>query len=382
MAHGTAGGISWPTYRRILSKHRFFIILSASGVLVGSAIISLFIPDTYTATARVLPPCEDGTVKARILSEMPYSSNGLSENLLGVKTNALLWAELLKTRSLHESVIKHFDMKQVFGTTIMCEAREILAGKISVEKSRAGILSIHVEDSQPETAAKIANVLVHELDRLNRELDTTQWQRTRAFIEERLKATREELMQSEERLRAFNETSKAVKLDYQSRTLIETIGTTRGQLLAKEVELGSLMQYADAQNPKVVLLRTEVENLRKRIDELEGKTGQDRTRMNGVLIPPAKMAGVTMQYTRLVRELKVQEMLFDQLSQQYEVARVQEAKNCPVLLVLEQATPPDKPSGFRKPKIIFFSTSAAVFLAALSVIILEKNPFTREKRLP
>src|SRR3990170_4816550 len=95
----------------------------------------------------------------------------------------------------------------------------------------------------------------------------------RVFVEDRLKEAKVELTKAEETIKGFQEKNRAYKLDDQSRAIIEAMGTIKGQLMAKEVELQTLLSYATSNNPQAEILTTQVKELSERLRELEeGKT--------------------------------------------------------------------------------------------------------------
>ena len=146
------------------------------------------------------------------------------------------WLAILKSETIRDAVIQRFDLIKVFKAKSMEDARNTLNGMVKVSKSKEGIISITVEDRDPQ-AATLANGFVEELDKINKGLVTTSGRRMRVFVEDRLKEAKVELTKAEETIKGFQEKNKAYKLDDQSRAIIEAIGTIKGQLMAKEIIL-------------------------------------------------------------------------------------------------------------------------------------------------
>src|SRR3990170_5612514 len=184
----------------------------------------------------------------------------------------------------------------------------------------------------------------------------------RVFVEDRLKEAKVELTKAEETIKGFQERNRAIKLDDQSRAVIEAMGTVKGQLMAKEVELQTLLSYATPNNPQAEILSTQVRELRERLRELEeGKTNPDNSSQKDLFIPTAKIPNLSLQYVRLLRDAKVQQTLYELLTQQYEMARIQEAKDTPTVQVLDEAKVPERKIKPRKRQIVMLAIVTAIF---------------------
>src|SRR3990172_4270122 len=192
------------------------------------------------------------------------------------------------------------------------------------------------------------------------------------FVEERLKGAKDELRTSEEAIRGFHERNKALKLDDQSKAVIEAMGTVKGHLMAKEVELQTLLSYATPNNPQAEILSTQVKELSERLRELEeGKTNPGSPSQKDIFIPTAKIPNLSLQYARLLRDAKVQQTLYELLTQQYEMARIQEAKDTPTVQVLDEAKVPERKSKPSRRQIVMLATITAGFFAIFLAFFLE-----------
>ncbi|MDO8426872.1 MAG: GNVR domain-containing protein, partial [Deltaproteobacteria bacterium] len=257
------------------------------------------------------------------------------------------------------------------GKDTLDETRKKLDKRVSVEETKEEIVTVTVEDEDPHTAAEMANALIEELDKINKGAVMTSGQRMRAFVEKRLIESKEDLSRIERDLKSFQERNKAVKLDDQSKAIIEAIGSVKGQLMAKEVELDILLSYAAPTNPQVQLLKAEVEGLQNKLDELEGGKKGNPGGSSNIFIPTDRIPDLSFQYVRLFRDAKVQETLFELLTQQYEMARIQEAKDSPTVQVLDYATPPDKKSRPKRALIAAFSTISGFFFSLFMAFFVE-----------
>ena len=214
----------------------------------------------------------------------------------------------------------------------------------------------------------MANAFVDELDKINREVVVSSGRRMRIFVEKRLDDVKVNLAQTEESMKEFQEKFKAIKLDDQSKATIEAVGLIKGKLMAKEVELQTLLSFATSNNPQVEMLRAEIKALKKGIRELEG-TISDKT--SDIVIPTSKIPGLGLKYARLLREFKIQETLFELLTQQYEMSRIQEAKDSPTVQVLDRALVPEKRSKPKRKRIVILSVFLSAFLSIFLGFFLE-----------
>ena len=358
-------------YWRVLVKRKLIIGLIVAIAIIASVIYALTLPPIYASTASILPPQEGGGAGG-ILSQLSGGLGGLAGSFLGVQTPAGQWMAILKSRTIKETIIQRFGLMKIFEAKTMEEAITTLDGMVKISKSKEEVISITVEDKDPKKAAALANAFVEELDRVNKGMVTTSGRRMRVFIEKRLNEAKIELTKAEEAIKAFQEGNRAVKLDDQSRAILEAIGTVKGQLMAKEVELQAMLSYATPNNPQAEILKTQVEELTEKLRELgEGKKKPGNPSSQDIFIPTAKIPDLALRYARLLREAKVQQTLYELLTQQYEMARIQEAKDTPTVQVLDEAKVPELKSKPSKRQIVMLSAITAGFFAIFLAFFLE-----------
>lgn len=359
-------------YWRVLIKHQRLIGQIAGAAFVTSVIVSLFLPKIYASTASILPPQQEGSsLGLGIASRLPEGLGGLAASL-GTKSPADVWMGILKSQTVRDALIHRFNLRQLYQAKTIEDARKALDQRVRVVKSKEDIVLITVEDRSPQRAADIANAFVEELDRLNRRSVMTAGKRMRVFIEERLNEAKGDLVRTEEAVRTFQEHNRAVKIDEQSKAIFQAIGMVKGQLMAKEVELQTMLSYATPDHPQVGILQTQAEELKERLRELEeGKRKPDNPSPKDSFIPTAKMPDLALQYARFLRDAKVQETLYGLLTQQYEIARIQEAKDSPTVQALDTAKAPEKAVKPNKRQIVLLSTLLATLGAVFLSFFLE-----------
>jgi tyrosine-protein kinase Etk/Wzc len=352
-------------YWNVLIRNKFRIGAVALIALVISYLVTFFLPRTYVSTACILPPQKSVSSGIGIGSSLPDGLNDMARNFMGVITTTNLWIGILKSQTLLDEIISRFNLNDVYAEETLEDSRKVLKNRVVIKRSREDIICISVEDEKPERAAELANAFVDELDKKNKSMVMTDGKRVRVFVEKRLLEAKESLENAEDQFRAFQEKNKAVRLDEQSKAIINAIGEVKGQLIGKEVELQTLRSYQTANHPKVDILQTEVKELKKRLDELEeGKQESLGTSNEDIFIPTIKIPNISVQYARLVRNVKVQETLYEFLTTQFEMARIMEAKDSPTIQVLDVARIPERPIKPRGKFIVLLSTFLAVFVAA------------------
>ncbi len=359
----TAEEISLLDYGRRLYKRRRLIASIVAAAVIGAAVVSGFLPKIYAATASVLPPQPEPASPL-----MP--SGGLRDttpSLFGNPKPSDLWVAILKDQSIADAIIGRFRLRERYGAASLEDARAALAARVKVEGSKEGIVSVSVEERDPRLAADMANAFVDELDRMNRRAVTTAAGRMRLFVERRLVETRAALAAAEDRLKLFQERNRTLKLEDQSAAVIQAFGGLKATLAAKQVELDTLLSYATASHPQVAVLKEEVGALREQLRQIE----QGQRGASDIFLPTDRVPDLGVQYARLLREVKYQEALLELLTQQYEMARIQEAKDTPTLQILHAATVPERKAKPSRRRIVLVALAASLFAGVFTAFCLE-----------
>ena len=364
-------------YWKALAARKRLVGLVVGVCFSASVVVSLLLPKTYASTASVLPPQDDSTLAPTLLSQLPSSLTGIASGLLGTSSTSDTWVGILGSQTVRDEIIRRFNLREVYGDDYIEDVRTDLGKAVTIDETKEGIVTVTVEDRDPKRAADMANAFIEELDRVNKKVATTSGGRIRVFVKRRLEETEKDLAGAEEEIKAFQEKNGAVRLDDQSKAIIDTIGAVKGQLMAKEVELQTLLSYATPNNPNVQVLSASVSELKGQLRDLEqGK----RVKGKSIFIPTDKFPDLTLQYARLLRDAKVQETLFELLTQQYEMARIQEAKDSPTVQVLDTAKPAEKKARPKRTLIVAVSTLLSLILAAGAALFIElgKRPSSRD----
>lgn len=345
--------------KAMLQRKKLIGVITLSACVL-SVVLSLILPKVYAAKASILPPQQDSSITSVLQSS---SLGSLAGGLLGSKSQSDLWVGILKSQTVMDAVIERFNLRELYSTKTIEDTRKKLLKNVIIEKTQEEIISVTVEDKDPKRAADMANAFVDELDKVNGGSVTTSGQRMRVFVEKRLKDAKANLATIEDQIKSFQEKYGAVKIDDQSKVVMEAMGEIKGQIMAKEVQFQTLLSFAAQSNPQVQLLKTELVEFRARLSELENGTAS-----NGIFLPTSKIPEISVNYVRLLRDAKVQETLFELLTQQYEFARMQEASDSSTVQFLDSAKPPEKRSKPKRSLIVlagiflgFFGSAGYVF---------------------
>ncbi len=310
--------------------------------------ISLLMANIYTAKTTFLPPQQNQSGAAAALTSLGGLA-GLAGGALGVKSPDEMYVAFLHSETLQNDVIGQLKLQSLYEQKTLSDTRSVLKGKvrISVDK-KAGLISIEADDKSPAAAAQLANVYIEKLRKLLERLAVTDAQQRRVFFEKLIAKTKEALSIAELASIKAQETSGIVSLDAQTTSAIKISAELRAQIALREVQIQVMSSYATSQNADIQRLMAELAGLRKQLDKLEQGTNQNQS---------TGKSSDALANLRAFREVKYQEAVLETLIKQYELARIEEAKEGPLIQQLDIATPPEQKS---KPK-----RSTIVIMAAM-----------------
>ena len=363
-------GVEWLW---LLWEHRRRLFRIAVCALLASTLIAFLIPARYESTSQLMPPDNQSTSGlASVAASMSGAAGGLggiAGELLGLKSTSDTFVGILSSRTVQDKLIQQFELKKVYGVRRMQDARTALANHTNISVDRKSqIISITVTDKNPQRAAAMTQAYVEELNRLVAELSTSSARRERIFLEGRLQAVSHDLEESEKDFSQFASKNTAIDVKEQGKAMVEAAAMLQGQLIAAESEYEGLKQiYADS-NPRVRSVKARADELKHQLEKLGGK-GESATSVSdqpGDSMYPSirKLPLLGVGYADLYRRTKIQEAVLETLTKEYELAKVQEAKEIPTVKVLDVANVPDKKSFPPRLLIILMGTALAMTAAS------------------
>lgn len=361
-------------YLRAWWNNRFLLLKAAFVSLIGAIIIAFLIPTRYQAVTRLMPPGgETGTLGMLAAMSGKTSSSmlsGLANDLLGGQNSGALFVGILGSRTVQDSLIDKFQLRRIYHDSKIEDARSDLAKHTDISQDRkSGIISIAVTDHDPTRAAEMAQTYVEELDRLVAQVSTSSARRERIFLEGRLKAVRADLDAASKRFSDFASKNTAIDIPTQGKAMLEAAATLQGQLIAAQSELEGLKQIYTDTNVRVRAAEARVSELNKKLNEIGRGDDQNNSDKEHPLYPSIRelpILGVT--YADLYRQTKIEETVYELLTQQYELAKIEEAKEIPSVEVLDAAVVPTKKSFPPRTVIIILGMIAGLMFAMLWIV--------------
>jgi uncharacterized protein involved in exopolysaccharide biosynthesis len=342
-------------------------------------LVAFLVPSRYESSTRLMSPDMRGSASEALLTGLLSRSGGsgglvgLGANLLGIDNTGAVFIGVLHSRSVADSLVKKFDLRKVYHDRRDQDAREDLADRTDISEDRkTDIITIAVEDRDPRRAADLAAAYVDELNRLLAQVNTSSAHRERVFIEERLKVVRQELGIAAKELSDFSTKNTTLDPKEQGKAMVGAFVTLQGELIAYETQLRGLQQIYSDNNVRVRSLVARIGELRHQLEQLRGSgatplpgagDGDDSSYPSFRQLP-----ALSVTYADLYREVKLREVVFETLTQQYEMAKIAEAKEIPSVKVLDPANLPEKKSGPPRLLITLFGVILSFALAAVFVI--------------
>jgi capsule polysaccharide export protein KpsE/RkpR len=338
---------------RSLLNQRHIIQRAALAGLVFGLFLALVLPKSYESTTQLMPPDNQSSSGMAMLAALSAKTGSglapLAGDLLGVKSSGALFIGILRSATVEDRLIERFNLRSVYGVQYMQSARTKLTENTVISEDRkSGIISINVTDRDPKRAAAIAQAYVEELNQLVAELSTSSAHRERVFLEERLTSVKRDLDQASQDFSQFASKNKTIDIKEEARAMLQGAATIEGELIAAESQLKAMQAIYTDNNIRVRTVQARIAELRRQMQKLGGSASEkpgspvDSADSTHPSLHNLPLLGVT--YADLYRRMQIQETVYETLTQQYELAKVQEAKETPSVKVLDPAKVPEHKS--------------------------------------
>lgn len=338
----------------VLVKFRRVVIGAPLVAAIISTLVSMMMPNVYQSTTKLLPPQQAQSGAAALLSQLGGMSS-LAAGVAGIKNPNDLYIGMLSSRTVADRLISNFGLTKVYDSDSQEETRKELASNTIINSGKDGLITITVEDVNKKLAMQLANGYVDELRQLTKKLAVTEAGQRRMFFEQQLELAKNNLATAEIKLKSALNTHGVTSVDAESRALVETVARMRAQVSAKEIQLGAMRAFVTPSNPAYQQVQQELSSLRAELSKLEnGRPNSGNTK---------ESSGSTqgLENIRTLRDVKYYQMLYELLAKQYEVARLDEAKDASLIQVLDQAVEAERKSKPRRAVIIILSSLFALF---------------------
>lgn len=346
----------------VLAKHKKLVLALPFVVAVLAAGISLLLPNIYTGTTRILPP--QGQSSSSALLAQLGGLAGLAGGVPGIKNPNDLYVGMLKSRTVADNLIQRFDLNTLYDEDYQSNTRKKLEKMTAITSGKDGIITIEADDKDPKRAAELANGYVDELFKLTKVLAVTEASQRRLFFERQFEQARDNLAKAEAAAWQAMDKGGLVQVEGQGRAIIENTARLRGQITVKEVQIGAMRTFATDSNPDLKLAQQELESMKRELARIEGTSGRKSAHER-------ENDNSGIDSVGLLRNVKYQETVYELLAKQFELAKIDEAKDSAVVQVMDKAIVPDRKSKPWRSLIVLISALAALFIGILWVFVCE-----------
>ena len=346
----------------VWKRRRLLIGAVGAGILLSVA-AAFLIPKKYQSTVRLMPPDPQARAGYALLASalggtQAASASGLS-SLVSTRSPNAVFLAILESRTAQDDLINRLDLRKEYRERYYADTRHILSNRTKIDEDRkSGVLTLTVTDGNPGRARDLAAAYVDELNRLVVAIDTSAAHRERVFLEERLKGIKEDLDSASRQLSQFSSRNATMDVQTQARVMLEATAKLQGELIAAQTELRGLQSIYTADNARVRQEQARVNTLQGELRKLDGSQGSDSGDLEtGQLYPSLRelpLLGVT--YTDLYRRATIQQTIYEILTKQYEVAKVEEAKEIPAVKVLDAPDYPERRSFPKRWLVVLLGT--------------------------
>lgn len=363
---------------RLLWLKRRFLLRSAGVGLICATLAAFLIPKRYVSTARLMPPDSQSTSSLALVSALSGQSGllgGLAGNFLGIQSTGDLFVGVLRSRTVEEELVDRFALQKIYGTSLKDVARQDLEENTAITEDRkSGIIALSVTDRDPRRAAAVAAAYIDELNKLITQLSTSSAHRERLFLEGRLKTVNQDLEAAEKNFSQFASKNGTIDISEQGKAMVEAGATLEGELIAAQSELQGLKEIYTENNVRVRATEARVSELHRQLDKLGGtansvsSNGQGAAPTDPTYPSLRQLPILGVPFADLYRQLKVEETVYETLTKEYELAKVEEAKETPAVKVLDPPDVPERKSYPPRLLLMILGTFAAFGLGVFWIL--------------
>lgn len=374
MQHGS-GDIGLVDVLIVLAKRKRLVLgLPLAAALTATA-ISFALPPAYRASTTILPPQQSQGGAAALLSQLG-GAGGMVASATGIKNPNDLYVGMLQSRRVADVLVQRFALREVYDTPSFEKARKMLAMRTSIVAGKDSMITVTVQDGDRERVAQLANSYISELVGLTRSLAITEAAQRRAFYERQLEQAKDNLASAEQEMKKALDTRGVISVDSESRALVETMGRLRAQISLKEIQFDAMKAFVTPRHQDYKRAQEELVSLRAELGRLENGRGTSAGGSSG---------REGLENIKILRDVKYNQTLYELLAKQYEVARLDEARDAPVVQVLDAAVAPERKSS-PQPVLIGIATGVIALFVAIALALagefktrMDRNAAFRQK---
>jgi tyrosine-protein kinase Etk/Wzc len=366
-----------------LARRKVLIFKTTVAFAFLAIIISFLLPKKYTALTTILPPQQSSSLSSALLSQMGSlgSLASAAGGGLGLKNPNDMYVSMIESRTVEDAMVKRFHLLERYKAKFPSDARKAFEAHRDVKAgAKDGLINISIVEKDPNLAAEMANAYVEEFQKLSSTMAITEASQRRLFFQQQLEQAKNQLADAEEDLKRTEQKTGLIELDSQARALIESGASLRAQVAAKEVQIQGMQSFATEQNPELRVAQQELEGLKVQLAKLGGSSDPNARE---IVVPKGQVTEAGLIYVRKYRDVKYYETIFEILARQFEMAKLDEAKQGALIQVVDRAVPPDRRSSPKRGLIVIGATALGLFFGVVLALITEglgnARPDDREK---
>jgi uncharacterized protein involved in exopolysaccharide biosynthesis len=370
-------------------QNRLWLGQVARWALFVSTVLVFLIPNKFESVTRVLPsdslPHTGGVLSSLAGLNGDASPGSSASSLidfaseaLGTRNNGALYVALLDSRTVHENLVRRFDLMKVYGVKSMQAARTTLEDRADIKEDRKSfVITIKVKDTDKQRARDLAQGYVEEANKLLAHVTTSSAGQQRMFLEQRLVQVKNDLEVAEKNFSQYASKNATLDVPEQTRAMVESGAVLEAQVIAAQSELEGLQQIYTSNNVRVRSAQARLAELKRRVQEMGGSANGAPASAPGAnsdqLYPAIRQLPVLgVEWADLYRQVKIGETVFELLTTQYELAHMEEARETPVLNIVDAANVPEKKVFPPRLLLLLGFTLFAVSMGALWILAKER----------
>lgn len=353
---------------RVLWDARKLLLWTVVVASVLGLLYALTVPLDYRSTAKLMPPDSSSGGLSMLAGMGQAGALGmLAGDVLGIKSTDALFVAVARSRTVEDGIIAHFDLQRVYRAHYIDQARKRLETNTEIaDDKKSGIVTITVTDHDPIRARDMAQAYVELLDQTLRTASTSSARREREFLEGRLAAVKGELADATARLSRFSSDTNTIDIKEQGKSTVDVVAMLQGQLMAAQTQLRGLQEIYTDDNLRIMTLKARIAELQSQVAQVSGSQGV------GGIPSLRQLPNLGANYNDLYRAVKTQETVFETLTQQYELAKVEEAKQIPSVKYLDLPVVPERKSGPSR-MLLALTFPVTAFIACCCFILARRR---------
>lgn len=360
----------------ILVNKKLFIIVCSVFCFVGIILYFFVIDPIFKSTSTIKTnQSSSGGLGSLIGADIPdlgdisdFSSGG------SVGKELALFENILLSRRVIESTIIKFKLNDDWEFKYLQDAvKHFRKEVILLKKDKiAGIIEIGIFDKNPVQAKDISLFMIDELNKINIELKVKSAKANREFLETRYLEVKNELKVSEDSLISF-QNRFGISPDIIAATTLKGEIELESQIKSEEIKLELLKKILAPEEAEVQSQILKINALKEELNRIKTEHYSKNSLSNEGL------PQVVVDFIRLKRNVEINTKILQTVLPMYESAKVEEKKETPTLLIIDQ---PDIPERKEKPKrivSILIFTSVGFLITFIFLVVKDKYHIIKEK---